>query len=168
MSPDWDAAYREHYPLMLRYLARRGADRLLAEDLAQEVFVRAMKSSRTFTDDGRGLGPWLCTIAKNILIDHGRRGSTRYEVVSVDVDVWEVFCAAVPAAEDVVMANDDIVRLRAAVDRLSPDQRQAMLLHYWGGWPLVRVGRRMYRSEGAVKTLLFRSRKHLGELLEAA
>src|SRR6187402_3613455 len=64
--------FRTHWPTVLGYLTRRTADRTLAEELAQETFVRATAAFLGW----RGGPPaaWLLAIARNVLIDHHRRG----------------------------------------------------------------------------------------------
>lgn len=67
---DWDRAYREHAPVLLRYL-RRLTDRDSAEDLLQDTFERATRAGRS--PAGSELRPWLYRIATNLVVDRARR-----------------------------------------------------------------------------------------------
>lgn len=164
----WTDIYLSHRHQVHSFLAWRTADRLLADDLTQDVFARAMRSIGQFSDDGRGLGPWLATIARNMLYDHSKRASTRMERLSVGMEYLPdgQGCAASP--EDLVVKADEHARLRAALVHLSPGQREVLLLQFWQDWPMARIGRRQFQTEYAVKTMAGRGRRALRRRLEAA
>ena len=70
----WEALYKAHYPELLRYCAAACHDPALAEDLTQEVFLKALQNVDTF----EGLGPsqrraWLYRTARNLFVDAMRR-----------------------------------------------------------------------------------------------
>lgn len=168
---DWDAHYRAHHPKLIRYLTWRGADRSLAEDLAQEAFARAIRSEHQFASDGRGIGPWLTTIARNLLLDHAKRSSTRREQVASDAALFENFAVVVASAEETALAGweaEELVLLRAAFGRLAQPQREVLRLHYWSRLSMAQIGRRTFRSESAVKMLTQRGRAQLRKAVEAA
>ena len=69
----WDELYREHYSELLNYCAKVCRDRALAEDLAQEVFLRAMQNAHIFEDLSRSQRrAWLFRTLKNMLMDSYR------------------------------------------------------------------------------------------------
>jgi RNA polymerase sigma-70 factor (ECF subfamily) len=163
---DWDQAYRAHQADVFGYLYNRtGGDAELSRDLTQDVFVRAMHYEGRFTyDDGRGVGPWLTTIARNLLFDHFRSSQVRREIAHDDMHDLD---GATASTEDQVLATLDCAGVLEAVARLLPEQREALVLHYWGRWSDAQIGRRLDRSADAVKMLKHRARRSLRRRLEA-
>jgi RNA polymerase sigma-70 factor (ECF subfamily) len=156
---DWEQAYRDHHTDVFRYLyGRCGRSRELARDLAQDVFVRGMRSERLFRyDDGRGVLPWLLTIARNLLADHFRRATHRPETLVAEV----LDETAVPSAESLALDGLDAAVVLAAVARLEPEAREAIVLSYWGGWPDARIGERLGMNPRTVITRRYRARQAL-------
>lgn len=163
---DWETAYRNHQPAVFGYLYHRTSGNTeLARDLAQDVFVRAMRCEAQFRyDDGRGIGPWLTTIARNLLLDHFKSGPARREVLHDDLHDLD---RAVASTEDLVIADLDADGVLAAVAGLLPEQREAMVLQYWGRWSDAQIGDRLGREVGAVKMLKHRARLNLRRRLAA-
>src|SRR5689334_21893723 len=62
------------------FIYRRVQDRELAEDLTHDVFTRALRHIGRWQWQGKDVGAWLITIARNIVIDHIRNVRNRYEV----------------------------------------------------------------------------------------
>lgn len=167
-DPDaWAEIFATHRRQINNYLYARTKSSLLAEDLTQDVFVRAMRSIGTFTDRGPGIVPWLMTIARNLLLDHVGRKSTRMEI---SVDEWlDDPDRAAPSAEAVVLRADESALIVAALQKLPVEARQLIVLMYWEELSMRAIGQRTYRSEGAVKSALYRARAALQKsLLEAA
>lgn len=164
---DWDKAYRAHQGEVFGYIYRRTSGNTdLARDLTQDVFVRAMRYEAQYRyDDGRGVGPWLMTIARNIVADHYKRSSTHREALVPEFfDEW---VEVAPAAEVEVFAALDGTAMRRAVERLIPHQREAVVLQYWGRWSNEQISEHMGLNVGAVKTLTYRARRTLQRRLQA-
>lgn len=155
---DWDKAYRDHHREVFAHLYRRSSgNKELAQDLMQDVFVRAMRAERQFTDGGRGLMPWLTTIAQNLLTDHWKRASTQRET---PVDEFGDD-RTVPSAEAVVIEQWRAEAVMAAVARLDEPQRDALVLSYWGRWPDERIAQVQRVSPRTVNTRRYRARQAL-------
>lgn len=155
---DWDKAYRDHHAEVFAHLYHRSRGNTeLARDLAQDVFVRAMRAERQFTDGGRGLMPWLTTIAQNLLADHWKRASTQREAL---VDEFHDD-SMVPSAEAAVIEQWRAETVMAAVARLDEPQRDAVVLSYWGRWPDERIARLTGVSPRTVNTRRWRAREVL-------
>jgi RNA polymerase sigma-70 factor (ECF subfamily) len=157
---DWEQAYRDNQPEVFAFLYTRcGRNAALAEDLTQDTFVRAIRAQKQFTDDGRGVIPWLTTIARNLLADHFKSHRARRDVtVESLLDDWT---EAEPAAEAAVMEQLTAETVMRAVGRLNPDQREAVVLSYWGRWPDERIGRLTGVTARTVNTRRFRAREIL-------
>ncbi|MEU4575171.1 RNA polymerase sigma factor [Nonomuraea sp. NPDC023979] len=135
--------YREYWPLVCGFLQRRTRDPHLAEDLAQETFIKATRA--LFGWRGENPGAWLLAIARNVLIDHARR--RRLELPLPDPGDL-----AVPALD--VAAVD----VREALDRVPEQHRRLLLLVYIEGFSLVEVAAMTGKSTSAVKTAIWRAR----------
>jgi RNA polymerase sigma-70 factor (ECF subfamily) len=79
-------AYRAHRGAVHSYLIRRLGQRETAEDLTAETFARALAHWDGYTEQGRGRGPWLMSIARNILLDHYKSSRVRREVNVAEPD----------------------------------------------------------------------------------
>lgn len=84
--PDADAAFARaldlHRPLLLAEL-QHGRSPEDAEDIVQEAFMRALRYRQNFTDKGKGVAPWLYTIARRAAIDASRRQGREIETVAL-------------------------------------------------------------------------------------
>jgi RNA polymerase sigma factor (sigma-70 family) len=83
----------------------RGAPPSVAEDLAQEAFVRIVKAAKTFDEDRGRFRPWLFKVAKNLLIYYLRENANRQ---MVPLDECEVVARAIP--EDVLQLDKYVQR----------------------------------------------------------
>ncbi|MFJ5232554.1 RNA polymerase sigma factor [Kitasatospora sp. NPDC088391] len=153
----WTDIYRCYHGAVLAYLLRRTGSRPLAEDLAQDTFVRAMAGIRGFRWTGADFGAWLFTIARNVLLDHEKRRSTRREravaaVADRDSGV---------RVEEAVIAAAEAARVDAALAVLNERQRAVLRLRYWDGLSSPEIADRIGLRVGAVKTLTYRARLNL-------
>ncbi len=152
--------YNEHRENVYRFLVRRSHDRHLAEDLTQDVFVRAL--SRIDSFDGRrtggGFAAWLSVIARNLYLDHVKKSRVQREV-----SVPEVFetDARDRSTEVSVMRELDIAEanetLAMAMQVLNPHQQQCVRLRFIEELSVPETAARMGKDAGAVKTLTFRA-----------
>ncbi|MDH2428653.1 sigma-70 family RNA polymerase sigma factor [Sphaerisporangium sp. TRM90804] len=135
--------YREHWPLVCGYLLRRTRDPHLAEDLAQETFVKATRALLGWR--GESPAAWLLSIARNVLADHFRRSRAELPLPGPE---------ELGAREPVV----DALAVRDALDRLPERQRRLLVLVYFDGFSLAEVAAMSGRSVASIKTALWRAR----------
>jgi RNA polymerase sigma-70 factor (ECF subfamily) len=160
---DFERAFREHFPLVYRFIARRvGAG--IAEDLAAEAFATAYRRRATF-DPGRGsLRSWLLGIAANLVRSHWRA-----EQHLLDLDsrlVPEVGVLDDSGAADQRLAAALLApRLAAALRQLTADQREVVLLHAWGDLSHEEIAAALRIAPGTVRSRLSRARALLREQL---
>src|SRR5438552_5545748 len=85
-DPDGFAALYDRYvDRVYRFvLYRVSGDNALAEDITSEVFVRALRKIKGFTWQGRDVGAWFLTIARNLVLDHFKSGRARLEVLGIE------------------------------------------------------------------------------------
>ncbi len=142
-------AYRELAPAVLGYLrAQRAPD---PEDVLGEVFLQVARDIGRFRGDGAALRRWVFAIAHNRLLDDARRRARRPRLS--DGEPPEQAAPPVPDPVD-----EDLL---AALDALTPDQRQVVLLRFVADLPLAEVARITKRPVGAVKALQHRALENL-------
>ena len=146
--------YAQHYESLVRLLYRRTGDRDRAEDLAQEVFVRALEAPPT------NPRPWLFAVALNLARDDGRRAARQSRKLAQYSAEQEQ--TAAPAADEEVERREKIDAVRAALARLSEKDREALLLKA-EGFGYGEIGAALGLAPGAVGTTLARARRRLVE-----
>ena len=168
-------AYRE---IVLRYqrpiyslILRMIRDNAQAEDLAQDVFVKAFAALKSF-DPGRKFSSWLFKIAHNAAIDHlRRRGLETVPLESADeeqVDLLSVLPDRASERPDSAFVRGSLARaIGEAVGRLRPEYREVVLLRFQQGMMYEEIAEIMGLPLGTVKTHLFRARKALCRHLAA-
>jgi RNA polymerase sigma-70 factor (ECF subfamily) len=140
--------------------------RELSEDMTGEVFVEAMKAAERFHGSFADLRSWLFRIARNNLIDHVRRQKRATLEAIEDADPTQLN-RAVPSEdpEEIALSNLDRQRVRKAVERLSPDQREVLLLRLNGGLSSPEMATIVGKTVGAVKALQHRALVSLAKAL---
>lgn len=157
-SADIDAAtaYRRFAPAVLGYLrAQRAPD---PEDLLGEVFLQAARDIRRFRGSDDDMRRWVLAIARNRLIDAKRRAARRPQLT--DAPVPDV--AAVPEAAEM---DPELVR---ALDQLTAEQREVLVLRFVADLTLDDVAKVTKRKVGAVKAMQHRALSRLARILGGA
>ena len=176
----WTEIYNASYRRLFRYALARTNDRTAAEDIASSVFLQALKDIDSFHYRGKPLLAWLYVIARNLVSKHlrsQRRSQTMSGLrnVASRLMLWQVRLPhAEPASADVTMqpaADGDpghfIERLdlRHALDRLTNDQREVTVLHFYSGFSIPAISLLLDKKERAVYSLHARAldalRRHL-------
>jgi len=144
-------------------------DRELAEDLAQETFVRTLNNLRRY-DPSYKFSSWLFKIGYNLTIDHLRK--KKLDVVSIhgapDAVTADQQAATRITLEDHDERPDELLEARsvgeeieAAIDRLRPEYRTAILLRHVQGYAYEEIAEVMEVPLGTVKTYIHRARNEL-------
>jgi RNA polymerase sigma-70 factor (ECF subfamily) len=161
---------RPVYSLIVRMVQ----DPATAEDLAQEAFVKAYRSLRSY-DPSRKLASWLFKIAHNTTIDHLRRNVPDTVPLEAPPDHEEgrgglAAVLADGSVEDPAAAAErrDMARsLERAIARLRPDYRESVVLFYIEGASYQEICEATGLPLGTVKTNLHRARKELAQEMAA-
>jgi len=141
--------YEENFDKIYRYIVLKIGDRTEAEDMTQQVFLKAFKSISSYRLKGSPFSSWLFRIAHNQMVDYWRKKSKR---------------ATVPLEESLVGSSNsnpgseaerkmDIENLVAATKQLTSLQREVVSLRFAGGLSLAEVAKTLGKSEGAIKAL---------------
>lgn len=147
---------------MYRYLLLRTRNRHLAEDLTQEVFVRALRHIDGFTWQGVAFTAWLFTIARNLHLDEVKTKRSRVEtLVSELSDSDTRDRSAEFAALRALEAIENHEAVRTALHTLNIHERQCMEMRFIGEMSPEETACAMGRTVGAVKALTFRAMQKL-------
>lgn len=149
----WAAIYRDLGPTVLRYLTARNVPD--AEDVLGEVFVQVVRHVGGFDGSEADFRAWVFAIARNRVIDEARRRG-RHPVDPVETDVL-INSATTGDAEDDALTAISGTEVRSLIQALTPDQRDVLLLRFFGQLTAEEVGRALGKSTGAVKTLQVRA-----------
>jgi RNA polymerase sigma-70 factor (ECF subfamily) len=167
-----EVAFEQHRERLLSVIyLRMGANlrvRLDPEDVLQEVAIEAVNSWKTLSDE-QNAGAWLVTLARRkiarILRDQlgvAARDPRREHAIKTDLPLSDRRSGPVTHAD----RRDRLELLARAIERLSEDHREVIMLMKIEGLSAREVGERMERTENAVHLLLSRALKRLSEELK--
>jgi RNA polymerase sigma-70 factor (ECF subfamily) len=137
-------------------------DRSLAEDFTSETFLRALRRITTISYQGRDIGAWFVTIARNIVLDHLKSARHRLETTTGDPLESDEHA---PSPELAVLQALTSERLMAAVRALGEEQRDCIVLRFLHGFSVSETATVMGKNSGAVKALQHRAIRKLAELV---
>lgn len=142
--------YEGHFDKIYRYVYFKVGNRMEAEDLTQEVFLRALGAISSYKWRQLPFSSWLFRIAHNRVIDYFRKQKkarlTRLDERTLDTE-----------DNPMVIAEQFLERtqLMAALEKLSPAQREVISLRFIAELPITEVARTLGKSEGTVKALQY-------------
>lgn len=160
-----------HRP-MIHFLYRMVHNQAVAEELAQEVFLRVYRARDSYRAEAR-FTTWLYRIATNLAVNHAR--DTRHEraaqTVYLDAPDEETgstpdLADDEPTVEQRLMRDERMAAIRSHVMVLPERQRMAVLMHKYQGMDYRQIGEVLKLSESATKSLLFRAYQTLRDKLK--
>ena len=154
------ALYEQYQPAVYTYLCYRMGDRMLAEDLTAEVFIRLLDRLATLDVRERPLLAWLYTIAANLATDHYRKNG-RYQWLTLDEERDRQETDTSHTA-DSQMTQETVAK---ALNHLTEEQRQVVLLKFVEGRSNAEVGAILGKNEGSIKSLQHRALAALRRVL---
>ena len=158
MPDDIAEVYRNTYPALVRFLYRKVWDAERAEDLAQEAFARALVHQ---PENTRG---WLFVVAANMARDEARKAARERRHLTLLKAEPEV---GSQEPEEAIDADAQRLRVRMALEQLTPRDREALLL--WdAGMSYDEIAAQTGLARGAIGTTLARARRRLVEAYDAA
>ena len=148
------AAYQEHHASVARAAYGVVHDRVLAEDIAQEVFLALWRRPERFDARRGDLGPYLRLMARSRALDAWRTSRCGARAQEKLFERERGDRPDVDAAADAAEIRARSTELRAAVRRLPDAQREAVALAYWGGMAASEVAARTAVPLGTAKSRL--------------
>jgi RNA polymerase sigma-70 factor (ECF subfamily) len=157
---------------IVHFMFRMSRNQAVAEELAQEVFLRVYRSRQTYRAEAK-FSTWLYRIATNLGVNHAR--DTKYERTAQNVylDQPDPETGTSPDVADTTLSvEQELVReermnaIRKHVLALPERQRSAVLMHKYQEMDYKEIGEVLKLSESATKSLLFRAYQTLRENLK--
>lgn len=163
----FDKLLRPHLERLYRLAFRLAGNRAEAEDLFQDVLTKLYVRLDDLLDVDEP-GPWLRRVMYNHFVDNRRRYARQRLVMVEEGRLPAQSVEAMPGdacpQRDAERA-DNIIRLEAALDKLSAEHRQVVLLHDTEGYKLEEIHKLTGDPVGTIKSRLHRARSRLRELL---
>ena len=168
----FDFLIQKYRKPIIHFMYRMVHNQAVAEELAQEVFLRIYRSRETYRAEAR-FSTWLYRIAANLGVNHAR--DTRHERAASTVYLDETdpetgtspdVADSTPGVEDTLLRQERLNAIRQHVLALPERQRMAVLMHKYEGMDYKQIGEVLKLSESATKSLLFRAYQTLREKLK--
>ncbi len=153
--------YRSHGRLVYAVAYKVLGDRGLAEEAAQQTFVKAWRAAQSF-DEQRELGPWLAAIARRVAIDLYRHESIRAADTLESAAPGDPALVSSPQSAEAVY---DVWEVREAVAHLPPEEQEVVRLQHLDGFTHTQIAERLGVAVGTVKSRSFRAHKRLAAML---
>jgi RNA polymerase sigma-70 factor (ECF subfamily) len=157
----WAEIYRRHAQQVYAYIYYRLGDQHTAEDLAADVFVKALAGIKGYVWRGTPLLAWLYRIAHNVTVDHHKSSARRLQMQAADE------ADGVQDRHDRLGALDARTDMLNAIRELTEDQQQVIILRFYQMLSSAEVARVIGKPEGAVKALQSRGLRSLRRVLDA-
>jgi len=163
---------QKHHRPVIHFLFRMVRNQAVAEELAQEVFLRVYRARDSYRAEAR-FTTWLYRIATNLAVNHAR--DTRHErtaqTIYLDAPDEETGTTPdvaddEPSVEQRLLTEERMAAIRSHVMALPERQRTAVLMHKYQGMDYRQIGDVLKLSESATKSLLFRAYQTLREKLK--
>jgi len=166
-AESFDELLRRYRAPLVKYFCRLVRDQALAEDLAQEAFLRVYNARHRYRPDAR-FTTWLYRIATNLALNAIRdaRGRQRQDGNGEDGEASFEFVDPRASVEQKMIETDRSRMIREAIESLPENQRAAVILHKYQEVDYRQIAKILKVSESAVKSLLFRAYETLRVRLE--
>ncbi len=167
----FDFLIQKYRKPIINFMYRMTRNQAIAEELAQEVFLRVYRSRETYRAEAR-FSTWLYRIATNLGVNQAR--DTRHERAASTVYLDEAdsetgttpdVADSTPDVESKLLRDERMAAIRDHVMALPERQRMAVLMHKYEGMDYGQIGEVLKLSESATKSLLFRAYQTLREKL---
>jgi RNA polymerase sigma-70 factor (ECF subfamily) len=157
------ALYERCVDQVYRHVYYRVSSHSDAEDITQEVFVRAWKAIHKYKSSGTPFVAWLITIAGNLIIDHYRRQHKAVMTNEIPENQPDQQTLE-PEKQAEVDFNKAIIK--KAVLKLKGDKQRVILMHFIDGLSYEEVAKALNKSEGAVRVIQYRALSDLRRWLK--
>ena len=140
--------YEEYYDKIARYAFVRIGNKAEAEDIAGEVFLKALKSLKSYKERGIPMQAWLFRIAHNLVVDYFRKYKKH---MTVPIDNLQIVSEINPVVNAEI--HFEIKRVKEAMEQLTNEQREVIKLRFFGELTSKEAGQVLNKSDGAVREM---------------
>lgn len=161
----------KYHRAMISFLYRMAHNQAVAEELAQDVFLRVYRARESYRAEAK-FSTWLYRIATNVAVNHARDTKHERAAQNVLLDVPDEETGTAPEVADDepnieqrLLREERLAAIRQHVMALPERQRMAVLMHKYQGLDYRQIGDVLKLSESATKSLLFRAYQTLREKL---
>ena len=163
----WETLVRTHTRRVYGFCYRFTGKDSEAQDLTQEVFLRVFRSLKSYRSDDGAFATWLARLSRNLLIDHYRRTRQDRSTDSIEeqLPMIEERVATSARPEGLLAGREASELLQGALQRLSPDLREAVILRDLQELEYREIAEVLKVPEGTVKSRLNRGRAELARVL---
>src|SRR5580698_3863052 len=162
----------KYHRQIIHFLFRMVHNEAVAEELAQEVFLRVYRSRESYRAEAK-FSTWLYRIATNLAVNHARDTKHERSAQTIYLDAPDEETGTTPdvaddepSVEQRLMRNERMAAIRNHVMALPERQRMAVLMHKYQGMDYRQIGDVLKLSESATKSLLFRAYQTLRDKLK--
>ena len=168
----FDYLVQKYHRAMIHFLFRMVHNQAIAEEMAQEVFLRVYRSRESYRAEAK-FTTWLYRIATNLAVNHARDTKHERTAQTVYLDAPDPETGTTPdvadegpSAEQNLLREERMAAIRTHVMALPERQRMAVLMHKYQGMDYRQIGEVLKLSESATKSLLFRAYQTLRDKLK--
>jgi len=168
----FDYLVQKYHRSMIHFLFRMVRNQAVAEEMAQEVFLRVYRSRESYRAEAK-FTTWLYRIATNLAVNHARDTKHERTAQTVYLDAPDPETGSTPdvadddpSAEQLMLRDERMKAIRTHVMALPDRQRMAVLMHKYQGMDYRQIGEVLKLSESATKSLLFRAYQTLRDKLK--
>lgn len=156
---DLQGLIAQHHRSLFAFLYRMTGDAALSEELQQEVFLRAVRAGERYRPTGR-ITTWLYAIAANLVRDEFRRAQR----APLPLD-QEATGPPTPSPEELLLAGEEVAKLRQALLALPYEQRSALILRYYHDLSYAEIAVALGIPVGTVRSRLHNGVERLKSLM---
>jgi RNA polymerase sigma-70 factor, ECF subfamily len=163
---------QKYHRAIIHFLFRMVRNEAVAEEMAQEVFLRVYRSRESYRAEAK-FTTWLYRIATNLAVNHARDTKHERSAQTIYLDAPDEETGSTPdvaddepSVEQKLMRDERMAAIRTHVMELPERQRMAVLMHKYQGMDYRQIGDVLKLSESATKSLLFRAYQTLRDKLK--
>lgn len=154
------ALYEKYVGQIYRHTYYRVGNQADAEDITEEVFIKAWKSIGRFKQTGAPFISWLITITRNQTIDYYRARKSH-----IPLDKIEIAALSDSEPEKIAEHNFNQERVRNAIKKLKGEKQKVIMMHFIDGFSYSQIASALKKSEGAVRVIQYRALIDLKRIL---
>lgn len=156
------ALYNAHVEKIYKYIYYKVGNAPDAEDLCEQVFLKAWEAIGRYTWCGYPFSSWLYKLAHNLVVDYYRTRRESLPLNDVVLTPGETVDPEIAFGQHL-----DAAELREAIAQLTDEQRQVVLLKFIEGYENSEIAQMMSKKESAIRALQYRALRGLQNILEA-